>query len=100
YTPEVGAVCGKAARTDLCGGRGVTRVPTATRFEPSVDDPGCVKTPACLARVEQTSVIVESSCGVPAYRVRFGAEPPRRPSRPRRVRRRVARRQSCKRTCP
>src|SRR5258707_10757974 len=29
-TPEVGAVCGKAARTDLCGGREVTRVPTAT----------------------------------------------------------------------
>jgi hypothetical protein len=27
--PEVGAVCGKAARTDLCGGREVTRVPTA-----------------------------------------------------------------------
>src|SRR5215467_6560128 len=26
YTPEVGAVCGKAARTDLCGGREVTRV--------------------------------------------------------------------------
>jgi hypothetical protein len=25
----VGAVCGKAARTDLCGGREVTRVPTA-----------------------------------------------------------------------
>src|SRR5215467_1853146 len=31
YTPEVGAVCGKAARSDLCGGREVTRVPTATR---------------------------------------------------------------------
>src|SRR2546422_1505593 len=31
--PEVGAVCGKAARTDLCGGRGVTRVPTATDSE-------------------------------------------------------------------
>src|SRR3989454_5074277 len=30
HAPEVGAVCGKAARTDLCGGRGVTRVPTAT----------------------------------------------------------------------
>jgi hypothetical protein len=30
FGPEVGAVCGKAARTDLCGGRGVTRVPTAT----------------------------------------------------------------------
>src|ERR1041385_1712285 len=30
YTPEVGAVCGKAASTDLCGGREATRVPTAT----------------------------------------------------------------------
>jgi hypothetical protein len=29
HAPEVGAVCGKAARTDLCGGREVTRVPTA-----------------------------------------------------------------------
>ena len=29
HTPEVGAVCGQAARTDLCGGREVTRVPTA-----------------------------------------------------------------------
>ena len=27
--PEVGAVCGKAARTDLGRGREVTRVPTA-----------------------------------------------------------------------
>src|ERR1041384_1321328 len=27
---EVGAVCGKAARTVLCGGREATRVPTAT----------------------------------------------------------------------
>jgi len=33
YTPEVGAVCAKAARTDLCGGREVTRVPTATQLE-------------------------------------------------------------------
>ena len=31
WMPEVGAVCGKAARTDLCGGRGVILVPTATR---------------------------------------------------------------------
>ena len=30
WIPEVGTVCGKAARTDLCGGREVTRVPTAT----------------------------------------------------------------------
>jgi hypothetical protein len=29
FGPEVGAVCGKAARTVLCGGREVTRVPTA-----------------------------------------------------------------------
>ena len=28
-TPEVGAVCGKAARTVLCGGRAVMSVPTA-----------------------------------------------------------------------
>src|SRR3989442_15210850 len=31
--PEVGAVCGKAARTDLCGGRSVMSVPTATDRE-------------------------------------------------------------------
>src|SRR5205823_5594476 len=31
YTPEVGAVCGKAARTVLCGGAcDETHVPTAT----------------------------------------------------------------------
>jgi hypothetical protein len=30
FGPEVGAVCGKAARTVLCGGREVTRVPTAS----------------------------------------------------------------------
>src|SRR5271165_2212866 len=29
--PEVGAVCGKAARTDLCGGCEATRIPTATQ---------------------------------------------------------------------
>ena len=31
HTPEVGAVCGKAARTVLCGGRSVMGVPTASR---------------------------------------------------------------------
>ena len=31
HIPEVGAVCGKAARTDLGGGREVTRVPTAKK---------------------------------------------------------------------
>jgi hypothetical protein len=29
HSPEVGAVCGKAARTDLCGGRSAMGVPTA-----------------------------------------------------------------------
>ena len=29
---EVGAVCGSAARTDLCGGRSAMAVPTATRI--------------------------------------------------------------------
>src|SRR5450631_1446752 len=29
YIPEVGAVCPNWARTDLCGGREVTRIPTA-----------------------------------------------------------------------
>src|SRR6266550_5765782 len=29
HSPEVGAVCGKAARTVLCGGRSVMGVPTA-----------------------------------------------------------------------
>ena len=29
YAPKVGAVCPNWARTDLCGGREVTRVPTA-----------------------------------------------------------------------
>jgi retron-type reverse transcriptase len=33
HAPEVGAVCGKAARMDLCGGRGVISVPTATVSE-------------------------------------------------------------------
>ena len=32
YIPEVGAVCPNWARTDLCGGREVTRVPTAKVF--------------------------------------------------------------------
>ena len=31
FGPEVGAVCGKAACTDLCGGRSAMSVPTATK---------------------------------------------------------------------
>ena len=41
YTPEVGAVCGKAARTDLCGGHEVTRVPTANDSAASAASPLC-----------------------------------------------------------
>ena len=33
HIPEAGAVCGNSARTDLCGGRGETSVPTATLLE-------------------------------------------------------------------
>jgi hypothetical protein len=33
HTPEVGAVCGNPARTDLCGGRSAMSVPTANRQE-------------------------------------------------------------------
>ena len=34
HSPEVGAVCLNWARTDLCGGRPVMDVPTATHAEP------------------------------------------------------------------
>src|SRR5205807_9846669 len=37
HTPEVGAVCGKAARTVLCGGRSVTSVPTASMHSRSIE---------------------------------------------------------------
>src|SRR5580658_1392394 len=36
-SPEVGAVCGKAARTDLCGGRSAMGVPTATQFSKHIN---------------------------------------------------------------
>jgi hypothetical protein len=39
-TPEVGAVCGKSARTDLCGGRPARAVPTATPAHDGVNAPG------------------------------------------------------------
>jgi hypothetical protein len=41
--PEVGAVCGKAARTDLGGGREVTRVPTAKAFFAALHESGFVQ---------------------------------------------------------
>ena len=68
--PKVGAVCGKAARTDLCGGPGATRVPTATGIhsgsEPDLQSPTSAEmsaqtsaeTPACA--VPNAAVAVES----------------------------------------
>src|SRR5271166_708611 len=38
-TPKVGAVCGNSARTDLCGGRAVMRVPTAIQTSLPIEDP-------------------------------------------------------------
>src|ERR1700716_2959303 len=38
-TPKVGAVCGKAARTVLCGGRSAISVPTATAQQKGVMRP-------------------------------------------------------------
>ena len=40
HTPEVGAVCGKAARTDLCGGRPAMGVPTAKHFRNAASEDG------------------------------------------------------------
>jgi xanthine dehydrogenase YagT iron-sulfur-binding subunit len=46
HTPKVGAVCGKAARTVLCGGREVTRVligqPDASRGHEGADSRGLI----------------------------------------------------------
>ena len=39
FGPEVGAVCGKAARTDLRGGRSAMSVPTASRRRESNCEP-------------------------------------------------------------
>jgi hypothetical protein len=45
FGPEVGAVCGKAARPDLCGGRGAILVPTATGRGVAID--GTASIPPC-----------------------------------------------------
>ena len=39
HAPKAGAVCGSSARTDLCGGRQVTAVPTATHASPHLIEP-------------------------------------------------------------
>ncbi len=46
FGPEVGAVCGKAARTDLRGGRSVMSVPTASRRRQAKLAPSADASPA------------------------------------------------------
>ena len=43
FGPEVGAVCGKAARTDLCGGRAMKRTSLPLRMlVAAVHESGCI----------------------------------------------------------
>src|ERR1700704_2993341 len=49
HSPEVGAVCGKAARTDLCGGRSEMSVPTAIVAALLAMTAAMTITAACLA---------------------------------------------------
>ena len=94
--PEVGAVCGKPARTVLCGGRPVMGVPTAIvsdeRGAPEIDGGGRTRTGSRNGRAE--SRVKERGC-LPELRrwtwrtraagrvgVALGAQPGRRPARP------------------
>jgi hypothetical protein len=46
FGPEVRAVCGKAASTDLCGGRSAMSVPTATASRKLVRSSRCKSGPS------------------------------------------------------
>src|SRR5216683_4770490 len=65
HSPEVGAVCGKAARTDLCGGRSAMSVPTAIRLR-SLSYGGQVVAGAPL-RKRFAFVAGNDDGGVPAF---------------------------------
>ena len=67
HTPEVGAVCGNPARTDLCGGRSAMSVPTANfrcSFNALRDQPRQLpprnKTPRFRSRRPAQSLIMAS----------------------------------------
>ena len=82
HIPEAGAVCGNSARTDLCGGRGVTSVPTATnkteiRRSLRTKDVGLAREAALLlnARMEAVGVFVLRSSLLHARR-QFPAKRP------------------------
>ena len=49
-SPKVGAVCGSSARTDLCGGRGVIPVPTASLHVTDTKAEPISPTPHAFAR--------------------------------------------------
>src|SRR5438045_8383818 len=46
HTPEVGAVCGKAARTVLCGGRAMKRTSLPLRYAPALQPTLDISPPA------------------------------------------------------
>ena len=58
HPPKVGAVCGKAARTDLCGGRSAMSVPTAIP-QPSAP---CAE-PVARIEVSNPGLDCSGSCG-------------------------------------
>src|ERR1019366_5976126 len=71
HTPEVGAVCPNWARTDLCGGRAVMRVPTAINggFLPAMVCPLMthLESRPCIAADETAFIIAgaRSNLGLP-----------------------------------
>jgi hypothetical protein len=76
HTPKVGAVCGKAARTDLCGGREATRVPTAKPTHAELRRTSTNATPTGIVegrkwRPDRRWWIVGSSCHRNSLRRRF-----------------------------
>src|SRR5713226_8709737 len=63
HTPKVGAVCGKSARTDLCGGRSAMSVPTANEESAGITEcsvgtcePGARRREVAVALVPRSSL--------------------------------------------
>jgi hypothetical protein len=63
---EVGAVCGKAARTVLCGGRPVMGVPTAIENRSSIEGSYVVQTAALLSSNSVAHIEALRRAGLPA----------------------------------
>ena len=79
WIPEVGTVCGKAARTDLCGGRPVIGVPTATDASLLWCLGGVAAAWPLAARAQQSErvrrigVLLPAAANDPEYQARVGA---------------------------